>query len=113
MVWREKRPGQPDPANLGPNTKAAKQLSKLIPDQSELKEIYCYYLQDKDPFLVKQGHALRLLPARIDAYRGQSSDPDDQDEAFWDKRETELQASGEANDCREFLKQHAAEGANT
>ena len=103
VIWRDERPGQPDPANTGPNTRAAKELCKLIPDPSELKEIYRRYLQDKDQFLLRQGHALRLLPGRIDAYRGKPADPDDQGETFWEGREAELQASGEAEDHRQYL----------
>jgi hypothetical protein len=53
--------------------KAGKELEKLIPDPADLRRILAAYLADPDPFLAKQGHALRLLPGRVNAYL--ESDP--------------------------------------
>ena len=70
-TWREERPGRPGPTPTGPNTKAGKELAKLIPDPVELTVVFRLYLRDSDPFPARQGHALKLLPGRVDAYRGQ------------------------------------------
>ena len=77
-VWREERPGQPGPARLGPDIRASKELAKVITDPSEMKDICRRFLHDPDPFLRKQGHALRLLPGRLAAYRTRHNDPTEQ-----------------------------------
>jgi len=68
--WREARPGDPDPAATGPDTRAGRELAKLVPDEAELRRVFAACLADPDPFLVKNGHALRHLPGRLSAYRG-------------------------------------------
>jgi hypothetical protein len=69
-IWLEanRQAGLKDPADFGPDTKAGKELAKRITDPDELKKIFAAYLADHDPFLAKQGHALRLLPGRVGAY---------------------------------------------
>ena len=70
-AWRSARPGAPDPLAAGPDTRAAKELGKLLDgDAVELSRIFAAYLRDDDAFLTKQGHSLRLLPGRVAAYRG-------------------------------------------
>ncbi len=76
-TWREERPGRPDPLPVGPNTKAAKEMGKLIGNRDELVNVFRCFLRDQDQYLLKQGHALRLITSRIDAYRGQSEIHDD------------------------------------
>lgn len=61
---------RPDPSPVGKNIKAAKQIAGVVGDDTGLADVFQRYLEDGDPFLVKQGHALSLLPARLDAYRG-------------------------------------------
>lgn len=73
-TWREERPGRPDPLPVGPNTKAAKELGKLIGNREELVSVYRCFLRDQDQYLLKQGHALRLITSRVDAYRGRSAE---------------------------------------
>ncbi len=58
----------PEPVRAGADLKAGKELAKLIPDPADLRRILAAYLADADYFLTKQGHALRLLPGRINAY---------------------------------------------
>lgn len=75
-VWRwwvevNREAGRPDPTALGPDTKAGKALGGLM-SEDELRLIFAAYLKDKDSYLEKQGHALRLLPGRVDAYRQKS-----------------------------------------
>ena len=60
--------GRKDPVPVGPDTQAGKQLAANIADISELKQIYRNYLDDRDPWLSKQGHPLRLLPGRVNKY---------------------------------------------
>ena len=69
-AWRSARPGSPDPLAVGPDTWAAKELGKLLGDADELSRMFKAYLADADSFLHKQGHSLRLLPGRVQAYRG-------------------------------------------
>ena len=67
--WRSARLGSPDPLPTGPDTKAGKELVRLLPDADVLRTIFAAFLADDDAFLRKQGHALRLLPGRVGAYR--------------------------------------------
>lgn len=69
-VWRAERTGVPDPIATGIDTRAGKELGKAIKDADELRRIFAAYLRDSDAFLIKQGHALRLLSGRLSAYRG-------------------------------------------
>ena len=65
--------GLPDPTPDGQNTAAGKALGKLILSQhlteAELKDCLALYLADDGKFLSDNGHALSLLPKRLDAYR--------------------------------------------
>lgn len=61
--------GRKDPTPVGPDTAASKAISKLGFEEAEVKRLLAAYLGDADPFVVKQGHPLRLLPGRIDSYR--------------------------------------------
>ena len=58
-----------DPIALGEDLSASKQLAKAIPDLDEMTRLMACYLDDPEPFLAKNGHALRHLPTRINAYR--------------------------------------------
>ena len=60
--------GRQDPTPTGPDTRIAQQLGRLMPAE-DLRRVMDAYLADRDAFVVKQGHALRLLPGRVDAYR--------------------------------------------
>lgn len=57
----------PDPAALGPDLAAGKQIVKAIP-KDKLKAVLQRYLSDPDVFLVKQGHPLRMLASRLNVY---------------------------------------------
>jgi hypothetical protein len=70
-VWRELWPGSSDPVPSGADTKAAKELARFVKDWAELASLYRAFLQDDDAFLKKQGHALRLLSGRVNAYRNE------------------------------------------
>lgn len=63
----------PDPLPEGPDLMAAQVLGKHMSsgevNEEELRSILAHYLADSDPFLGKNGHALRYLGARINAYR--------------------------------------------
>jgi hypothetical protein len=72
-AWRASRPGAPDPARLGADLRAGKELGKAVADADELERVFSAYLADADAFLTKQGHALRLLPGRLQAYRSGAS----------------------------------------
>jgi hypothetical protein len=56
------------PLNQGPDLKAAKALAEVIPDSARLASVMRAFLLDSEPWVVKQGHALRLLPGRVNAY---------------------------------------------
>jgi len=60
--------GLKDPVPVGPDTQASKQLAANIADLDELKRIYRNYLDDRDPWITKQGHPLRLLSGRVNKY---------------------------------------------
>jgi hypothetical protein len=68
--------GNPDPVPDGPDVKAAQRLAKLV-KADEVVTLLESYLGDRDAFIVKQGHALRLMPGRINAYRNppEANDP--------------------------------------
>jgi hypothetical protein len=65
--------GNPDPVPDGPDTRAAKGLAGHVQGGQltldELRGLLGAFLADGDAFLAKQGHALRLLPGRVNAYR--------------------------------------------
>ena len=78
-VWRawvdvNRAAGRQDPAAVGPDLKAGKELAKILP-ADDVQKILTAYLDDQDPFLVKQGHALRLLPGRVNGYLNGTADP--------------------------------------
>ncbi|MBE7465610.1 MAG: hypothetical protein HS116_19215 [Planctomycetes bacterium] len=60
--------GRVDPARLGPDLKASSALAGVLP-ADQIPDILRKYLADDDSFVARQGHALRLLPRRLDAYR--------------------------------------------
>ncbi len=73
QVWRDwveanRRAGRADPVPLGPDLKAGKILGVAIPDAARRVQILELYLADRDVYLVRTGHALRNLQARINAY---------------------------------------------
>jgi hypothetical protein len=73
QVWAEwisvnRKAGRADPVPLGPDLKAGKILGQAVPDAARRVQILELYLADKDAFLVRTGHALRNLQARINAY---------------------------------------------
>jgi len=73
--WRESG-RTPDPLPLGPATRAAKELARLIPDRDELADVFAAFLGDRDKWLVSQGHSLALLPKRVDGYRARLAEAD-------------------------------------
>lgn len=73
--------GRRDPTPTGPDRRASKELGRLVPDLGELGRIFEAYLRDGDPWLARQGHALRHLPGRIDAYRNGRQFEETPDEA--------------------------------
>ena len=60
--------GRPDPAPVGPDLKAAKIIAVNALDRNDLENLFRMFLSDSDAFLAKQGHALRLMPGRINKY---------------------------------------------
>lgn len=74
--------GNPDPVPVGADIKAAGEIGKVLPAE-ETEPVLAAYLDDTDGFVVKQGHALRLLPGRLGAYRNKqdSGVPEPSDEA--------------------------------
>lgn len=66
-----------DPSATGQDTRAAKELAHLLPDAAERVRILRQYLADPDPWLTKQGHALRHLAGKLDAYRNGTAPPVD------------------------------------
>lgn len=70
--------GHGDPLTVGPDTKAGKELGKLIVSgqitEADMRGCMALYLADDDAWLGKQGHALRLLAGRIGAYRARAKD---------------------------------------
>jgi hypothetical protein len=51
------------------NIKAAGELNKTSLTESDMNRVMKKFLKDNDPFLVKNGHALRYLPDRLAAYQ--------------------------------------------
>jgi hypothetical protein len=67
--------GRPDPVPVGADTKASAEMAQFFKeDRAVMLRVFKRYLADPDPFLIKQGHALRLLPGRVNAYRAAVSD---------------------------------------
>ena len=60
--------GRADPAALGPDLKAAKELGKATKDDNELRACMFAYLDDKDAFIAKQGWPMRLMCSRLNGY---------------------------------------------
>lgn len=89
--------GNPDPVPDGPDIKAAKRLAHVLAGD-EVVALLDAYLADKDQFVAKQGHALRLLPGRINAYRNTPAEAAPQMSAealaMAEKLEREIQAAG-------------------
>lgn len=74
-----------DPIPTGADTKAAKMLVDHIKDIQTIKDVMGLFLDDDDNYLQRNGHALRLISGRINAYINQAENlfsvPDD-DEAL-------------------------------
>lgn len=89
--------GRADPAPLGPDIGAGKSLSKLIADEelteADLRACMAAFLSDTDGFLAKQGHPLRLLPRRLNAYRNAKTAENEEDELahWWEENNMEDQ----------------------
>lgn len=80
-LWIEcnREAGRRDPVKAKADLGAGKNLAAMIQggdfSEAELRECMAAYLADQDPWLVKQGHALRLLPGRLNAYLGGGGTP--------------------------------------
>lgn len=74
-----------DPIPTGADTKAAKTLVSHIKDLQTIKDVMGLFLDDDDQYLQRNGHALRLISGRVNAYINQAENlfsvPDD-DEAL-------------------------------
>ncbi len=57
-----------DPIPAGPDTKAAKFLTDNIDGIQAVKDVMRLFLDDGDPFLQRNGHALRHITGRVNAY---------------------------------------------
>jgi len=86
-VWRwwleaNESAGRTRPTRHSSNTSAGKSLSALVRagdlTEDELKACMAAFLEDTDKFLISNGHALRFLPGRLDAYRNKPPSPIDQ-----------------------------------
>jgi len=62
------------PIKLGRVTGTASRIAKGFKDKEELTSIMKDFLQDEDPFLVKNGHNITLLEGRIEKYRNISAE---------------------------------------
>jgi len=98
------------PAN-GPDLKAAKELSKQIPSEASLEKAMISYLLDNDEWVCRQGHPLRLLPARLMAYfrvadKGEYDSDDKYSGADWRRRHQDVEEYNVGRTDREI-----AEGA--
>ena len=74
VVWAawvnlHRRLGKADPARIPPDQKAGKTLAEVFTNEAEMESCLRQYRQDPDSYLAKQGHALRHLPGRVNAYR--------------------------------------------
>lgn len=74
-----------DPIPTGADTKAVKMLVSHIKDLQTIKDVMGLFLDDDDQYLQRNGHALRLISGRVNAYINQAENlfsvPDD-DEAL-------------------------------
>jgi hypothetical protein len=73
------------PVPLGPDLKAGKELAKIVKSEAEIVALLNSYLDDCNVYLTGQGHALRLLPGRVNAYvngtaQAAITDPDDDEQ---------------------------------
>lgn len=70
--------GRADPPVIGRDTKAAQQIFAALNDDPEkLKEVYSRFLEDKDKFLLSNGHGLSFLQSRINKYLNDEPEEDD------------------------------------
>ena len=72
-VWAEwieinRAAGRADPAPLGPDTAASRNLGQAVPDKETRLAMMKRFLMDRDEFLVRCGHALRHIGQRVNAY---------------------------------------------
>jgi len=85
-VWRKQYGKQrPDPSPGGANVKAAKEIGKLLGgDKAKVQEVFRRWIADEDPWIAKQGHALKVLVSRLDGYRleGKKNGPQASTRAF-------------------------------
>lgn len=65
--------GRAEPAAVGPDLAAAKTVARLGYPEQEVRDLMRRFLADQDPWLVKNGHALRHLSGKLNAYRSGSS----------------------------------------
>jgi hypothetical protein len=61
-----------DPIPTGADTKAAKMLISHIKDLQTIKDVMGLFLDDDDQYLQRNGHALRLISGRVNAYINQA-----------------------------------------
>lgn len=61
-----------DPIPTGADAKAAKMLINHIKDLQTIKDVMGLFLDDDDQYLQRNGHALRLISGRINAYINQA-----------------------------------------
>ena len=99
---------RPDPVRIGPDLGAATALSKLVTSgdlsAGELQDCMALYLGDTDPFLERNGHGLRFLGGRLNAYRKvlKDAEPPPLDPDFIDQIEA---------DAAEYDAKHRKDGA--
>jgi hypothetical protein len=60
--------GLSEPVRAGPDLRAAHVLARLIPDRKRLYRMMLLYAQDEDRYVAAQGHPLRLMQTRVNAY---------------------------------------------
>lgn len=61
-----------DPVAVSPDLSAGKNIAKAIGNEDKIADIMRCYLEDKETFLVNNGHSLRMLSGRINKYVNQS-----------------------------------------
>jgi len=91
-VCRER--GLKDPAAIGPDLKASKEVGKAIKDRARMEHVYRMFLQDRDPWLLEHGHALRNIGARINRYLNDSGGVGIPGEVWADDAEAEAIIEG-------------------
>ena len=72
--------GLADPLPAGPDTQASASIGRHIADPAELRRVLSKYLDDRNQWLVDNGHALRHLSGKLGKYQN-GTDDSDADEA--------------------------------